>query len=396
MKVWFSIVPGHGHFYPLIPLARALAAAGHEVTFCTSRAYADVVERHGFATVAVGPDYTQSSAKGEATSPEDVNRIVATKMFVESPPLVLADLLARFAEGPPDVMVLDPWERAGFVAAEAANVPFGAVILGVRTGVFLGQLPFDLDERSRLYEEKVRGPDERLRAAAGLEPHRRWLGEGPYDRTLALDMAPPSLRAWPDSWSSHTSHPLRPEVHVSGGDHSWLAALDPERPTVAVSFGTLFGTQELYESVVEASLGTGAQVVAITDFELDVEHDGLVTVAWASLDELLKRTDAVVHHGGWGTTVAALVSGTPSITLPLGSDQPVNATRLQAAGAGLNVSPARVADELGPALERVLTQRLFRANAARLQAEIAAMPGAAEVVPLVERLATEGGPVLNR
>lgn len=396
MKVWFSIVPGHGHFYPLLPLARALVGAGHEVAFCTSRSYGEVVVRAGFEAIAVGPDYTQAGAKGAAATATEVHSTVAKKMFVDAPPQVLRDLLAKFERERPDVLLLDPWERGGFVAAAAAGLPHGAVILGVRTGTQFGRLPLDLKEREAVFEEQVRQPDRLLRQIAGLEPHDRWLGEGPFDRTLALDLAPPSLQCWPHTWNSHTSHPLRPEVHVSGGDHTWLDELDPDTPLVTLSFGTLFGTPELFGAAAEAALSTGSQVVALTGFELPIEHVRLRKVAWASLDQLLARTDVFVHHGGFGTTIGALATGTASVMVPLGSDQPLNAARVGAVGAGLTVSAESLSEDLGPAVDKVLSDPIFRLNAERLKAEIASMPAASEVVPLIKRLAVSGGPVLNR
>lgn len=394
--MWFSTVPGHGHFFPLLPLARALTDAGHEVAFCTSAAYSDVVKGHGFPILPVGPAYTQQSAKGEATDPADVHRVVARQMFVDAPSQVLTDLLRLFEDERPDVMLLDPWERGGTLAAEAAGVPHGAVILGVRTGTLLGQLPFDVDEREKLYAEQVTQPDAHLRELAGIGPHDRWRGEGRFDRTLALDMAPPSLQPWPHTWISHTSHPLRPEMHVSGGDHSWLDDLAGDVPTVAISFGTLFGTEELYRNAAEAALKTGAQVVVVSDMDLKLRHDRLIQVAWASLDELLAVTDTFVHHGGWGSTIAALATGTPSVLVPLGSDQPVNAVRVTAAGAGETVGPQQVDAQLTRAIRRTIDEPLYRQNAERLRAEIEAMPAAADVVPLVELLATGAVPVLNR
>ncbi|HZW99073.1 MAG TPA: nucleotide disphospho-sugar-binding domain-containing protein, partial [Trueperaceae bacterium] len=46
---------------------------------------------------------------------------------------------------------------------------------------------------------------------------------------------------------------------------------------------------------------------------------------WVNMPKLLERTSVLMHHGGWGSTIAALASGTPSVVVPLGSDQHVNA-----------------------------------------------------------------------
>jgi UDP:flavonoid glycosyltransferase YjiC (YdhE family) len=40
-------------------------------------------------------------------------------------------------------------------------------------------------------------------------------------------------------------------------------------------------------------------------------------------DWLFPRTAAAVHHGGAGTTAAALRAGVPSVVVPFMADQPV-------------------------------------------------------------------------
>lgn len=394
MRVWISIIPGHGHFFPMVPLARALERAGHEVTFCTSESYGPTVREHGFAALGVGLDYTQGGAKGDASQPGQVDSTVAHKMFVESPPLVLDDLLAKFENDRPDVMLFDPWERGGVVAAEAAEIPFGAVVNAIRTGLLLGRLPFDEVERSDFIEKQLVAPDRGLRERAGLGEHHRLIGESAFDRTLVLDMVPTSLAPWPRQWTSHVWHPLRPEAHESGGDHSWLDSL--EEPVVSISLGTLFGTTELYERAVRAALEVGATVVAVTGFDLGVEHERLVRVPWASMNVLLDKTAVFVHHGGWGSMISGLATGTPSVVIPLGSDQFNNAARLASTGSATTVDHERIENELYHAIRTALEDPVYRLNAGRIRSEIAEMPGPDEVVPLIERLASEGSAIPNR
>jgi UDP:flavonoid glycosyltransferase YjiC (YdhE family) len=33
----------------------------------------------------------------------------------------------------------------------------------------------------------------------------------------------------------------------------------------------------------------------------------------------MDRSDVLVHHGGWGSTIAALATGTPAVVIPLGA-----------------------------------------------------------------------------
>ena len=97
---------------------------------------------------------------------------------------------------------------------------------------------------------------------------------------------------------------------------------------------------------------------------------------------------AVVTHGGHGTVIRALACGTPLVCLPMGRDQNDNAVRVVARGVGLRVSSKAAAPVLRAALERVLTEAHFRANAQRLAAAIAADTRRALAIRELERLAT--------
>jgi len=54
MRVLFSSTPGDGHIYPLLPLAHALQARGHEVAFATSTEHTRLIEGAGFAWFPCG------------------------------------------------------------------------------------------------------------------------------------------------------------------------------------------------------------------------------------------------------------------------------------------------------------------------------------------------------
>ncbi|GAC1322757.1 MAG: hypothetical protein NVSMB13_01650 [Mycobacteriales bacterium] len=49
MRVLFSATAGDGHFYPLLPLAEAMRARGHDVAFAMSEEYAERIESAGFS-----------------------------------------------------------------------------------------------------------------------------------------------------------------------------------------------------------------------------------------------------------------------------------------------------------------------------------------------------------
>ncbi|MEX1279353.1 MAG: glycosyltransferase [Acidimicrobiia bacterium] len=391
MRVLFSIIPGHGHLFPMLPMARALVDAGHEVVFATSATYGQTVLEYGFEAIASGPDYTQGSLKAS-----DGIEALERTMFVEGPAAVADDLLAQFADQPPDVLLADLSDLGCQAAAEIGGIPFGCVLHGGHTGGWpMGWMPLDLDERRQWLADGSRGTWDRIHEAHGAEARDLWVGERAWDATLGLVQAPPSLNPWPFRSLSHTAHPLRPEIHTSDVDDEWRAAVPAGRPVVAVSLGTLFGTAELNEVIARAILAAGATPVVATSLPVDV--DGAVVVPWVSMDHLMEVADGFVTHGGWGVTTAGIVSGTPMVVVPQGADQFDNAAQLAICGAGVPVLPDECSEaSVAAAVTRVLEEPVHRLNAERLAAEVAAMPSAPECVPLVEELARTGGPILNR
>jgi UDP:flavonoid glycosyltransferase YjiC (YdhE family) len=99
-----------------------------------------------------------------------------------------------------------------------------------------------------------------------------------------------------------------------------------------------------------------------------------------------------VSHGGFGTTLGAVAAGVPLVVVPLFGDQPDNARRVEAVGAGVVVWPEG-ADEsirsgldgeaLRDAVATVLADPAYRRVASELAAEMAALPPADETLAVL-------------
>src|SRR5262249_41865369 len=96
---------------------------------------------------------------------------------------------------------------------------------------------------------------------------------------------------------------------------------------------------------------------------------------FAPFRRLLPHCAALVHHGGIGTTAAALETGTPQLILPLAWDQPDNAARLRRLGAGDWLGRRqRTGPHLARALVRLITPKV-RARCRALAARTSATDG---------------------
>jgi len=93
----------------------------------------------------------------------------------------------------------------------------------------------------------------------------------------------------------------------------------------------------------------------------------------------------VIGHGGHSTTMRALAHDLPLLVMPMHPllDQPMVGKTVAAAGAGELVAKKASADELRPAITRLLADGPHRAAAARLGAAIRAARGTETAADLV-------------
>ncbi len=105
------------------------------------------------------------------------------------------------------------------------------------------------------------------------------------------------------------------------------------------------------------------------------------------LSHVLPHCAALVSHGGIGTLAQGLAAGVPQLTMPMGFDQPDNATRLQRLGVGRWVVPAKFSGErVASALSSLLDDRGTAASCRRWSEQIRAHNPIDETCDLLEQL----------
>lgn len=159
---------------------------------------------------------------------------------------------------------------------------------------------------------------------------------------------------------------------------------------IFASFGSM-ATQRgpgLTEAILGACADTGQRVILQRGWaDLGTDH----LPSWAFMvdelphDWLLPRMAGIVHHGGAGTTAAALRSGVPSLAVPFTADQPFWGRRAHLHGVGPAPIPAPQLgrDNLKRALE-VMDDPAIRRNAARFGAALRAETGVAVAIRSLE------------
>jgi MGT family glycosyltransferase len=174
------------------------------------------------------------------------------------------------------------------------------------------------------------------------------------------------------------------------------------RPIIYASLGTLVNRHgRLLRRIAQACGGLPYQLVLSLGGGEDVEEyanvpGNPIVVKFAPQMELLKRASITVSHAGLNTTLESLSYGVPLVALPIAFEQPAIAARIEWTGAGkkLNARTA-TATEIRRAIETVLGNEQYRANARRIGSEIARSGGAERACQIIEQVLQAKAPVLR-
>jgi MGT family glycosyltransferase len=166
----------------------------------------------------------------------------------------------------------------------------------------------------------------------------------------------------------------------------WVLELDPDRPTIYVTMGST-GNAKFFCSAMEAFGDTDFQVVMTTGnlkVALPTPPRNFYIVKFAPGLPILQRSAVTINHAGNGSVYQALTAGVPVIAIPTHVDQALNAQRVEALGVGVKLREKNLQPgDLRQAVDRIVSQPSYRANAEKIAREIETMtgpPGAAELI----------------
>lgn len=384
-----TCLPGYGHFLPVLPFARALAAAGHEVAFATAADFCPKVESAGFVAHPAGISMAEQLEQAARRFPEQHAMAPSKERFCAFVPRMLAgvaaparaaDLVPLAREWEPDVVVHEETEFAGPVAAAAVGVPYADHSVGFVRPLSMARL-----------------------ARETIDPlWRRWdvdLGDlGGLFAYLYYDVCPPSLQPagteLPDSAHLLRNTDLPVEEELPG----WVGDL-PDAPTVYVSLGTIFNRNaEVFARVLAGLHDVDVNVIVTVGNDTDPadlgpQPDHVHVERFIPQQALLPHCDLVINQGGTAI-LPILAHGLPLLVLPQGANQFHQAELCVRAGVARTLEPGDVTgDTVRAEIDALLAAPAYRERAAELAEEIAGMPGPEVGVMLLERLVAGGQPL---
>lgn len=422
MRILVITVGSRGDVQPYVALGKGLQLAGHDVTLATCARFRSFVTDQGLAYGQLSDDILLllDSAAGRAAMEDATGVLGAVKTNIklarQANPInrrLLSDAWTVARQAKPDLVIYHPKVLAGPHIAEKLDVPVVLALpvpVAVPTGDFplvgLPQLPLGRWYNRLTY--RLAGAGYRMYDGMVNTFRRDTLGlaktSGAALTTRLPDGRPiPVLHGIsehvlprPADWPGHAH--LTGYWFLDDAAHwqppadlvDFIAAGDPP---VYVGFGSMAGRdpRRLASLVSEALRRAGVRGIIAAGWGGLAEtesSDRIWHLTQAPHDWLFPQMSAVVHHGGAGTTAAALRAGKPSVVCPFLLDQFVWGRQVFALGAGSAPLPQRklTPQRLATAIRTVTTNADIRATAASLGRSLAAEDGVANAVARINTL----------
>ncbi len=388
----FVVPPLFGHANAASAVADALAGRGHEVAWCGPETFFRPLLGPGATVFPTGIRIYRKQAEYGLASVMSVweDYIIPQARFT----LPAADRAVRAYR--PDLLVADQHALAGPLAARQHGLRWATLIaqaleltqplraLPGFTGWVHGQMAALCRETGDPSSARTADRDHEALTDLRFSPH------------LVIAFTTQALtgqRDFPDHFAL-VGPALGPRPAPSPWDQ-W-DRLDPARRKLLVTVGTLAPgiAGGFYRRAADAVAPLRAQLQAIVvgpPEALPDPPDNVLVTRQVPMLELLPKMDAVISHGGMNTVCEALAYGVPLIVAPIRHDQPVMASQVTAAGAGIRVRFSRAGpSELRRAVLAVLGDPAYRAAAGRIRDSFATAGGAPAAAARLERLAAAG------
>ena len=413
-RILLSTLGSLGDLHPIMGLALALQARGHDVMLATSDFYKDKIS-------AAGLEFRPLRPLGTPDDPETLRRVFHPR---KGPEYLLrtmllphiADMysdLSAAARGA-DFLISGEVVLAASLVSEKQGLPWASAILAPFSffsvydpppfpflpgaASFTRAPPFiqrQLLGLGRLITRSWNEPLNELRRSLGLRVNRDAILTDRYSPTLNLALFSKQLgRPQPD-W---------PRNVVQTGfilyDPPGAARQEPLEdfltsgpPPVTFTLGSaaVMDPGRFFEESAEAvrRLGTRGLLLMGKNVPPTQLPKGLFAAEYAPYSSVFPRSACVVHQGGVGTTAQAMRAGVPQLIMPYGFDQPDNAARMVRLGVGLSLIRKQYSANRVMRRLHALTARSFHDRARDVGNKISTERGVSAACEAIER-ATHG------
>ena len=412
MRITILTYGSQGDVQPCLALASALQSAGHSPVLALPASLRLQADKLGIPAIALPGDIARLSQGFNQAGKNPLAMVRVIKQNVEPVAIEVARLAWQACQGAdlivhtflftlgahafarqlgiPDVSA--QFFPMFFASARYPQLAFPELPLGGGYNRLTHQIA------NAIFLSSQRAMYTRLRKAIpDLPPRLSWpfrASGGRAATPLLLAYSPTLVRPEAD-WGDHV-HPTgfwfldSPDSYQPPSELEDFLAGNPQ--PVCAGFGSMIHplSRQLQRAVLDGLRQAGQRAVILTGWDgWEAAKPGPDRLFLQSAPHgwLFPRCAAVIHHGGAGTTAAALRSGRPNLVLPLAVDQPFWARRIHDSGASPAPLDPRIltAAQVTTAVRQALESDEIRQSAAALGAAIRSEAGVHKAVELIER-----------
>jgi sterol 3beta-glucosyltransferase len=421
MNIFIATYGSRGDVQPYVALGKGLKEAGHCVTLATSERFRGFVGEYGLQYGYMNDDMLAILDTDQGREMlENTNNLFdvlgrTLRMKKQIAPIqqsLLQESWNAAKESEPDLIIFHPKAYGGPHFAEKLGVPV-IMALPVPMMVPTSEHPnmgFPDLRLGRGYNLMTYGMVNRLmglsagkhvkawRAAHNLPLQKRFdilhTTDGkaiPVLHAFSRHVVPPPSD-WPRTatvtgyWFLNQTDGWQPTPELE-------AFLKAGPPPVYVGFGSMAGRnpRRLANIVINALRVSGMRGIIATGWGgLQTERlpPTLQQIDQAPHAWLFPRMAAVVHHGGAGTTAAALQAGRPSVIVPFFGDQPFWGQRVHMLGGGSRPIAQKklTVEKLAAAIKNMVSDPLVQKKAENLGEKIRHENGIRNAVEIIEKI----------
>ncbi|GEC90320.1 macrolide family glycosyltransferase [Brevibacillus brevis] len=375
-RVLYVTIPAEGHVNPTLGLVKQLVGNGEEVVYMCSEEYRDRLAQTGAQFRAYQLD-------------EQVFRDLGFNPTEFKHPLHFTDFMLRGIIEPriPEILRQIQNESFDYLIFDSL-FGWGGAILGEKLGI-----PTICSVTNLAFAEPLSKIVEVFDASDAVDVDALYERVTQTAQSIArvCNVAVPAIeditRQYGDMKIVFTSREFQPDADKLDDSYIFTGPSITSRPdapsfpfeklrsphdkVVYISMGSILTKDvELYKLCFEAFQDIPAQFVLSCGKDTELESLGdnippnFIVEPYVPQLEVLQQADAFITHAGMNSTSEALYFHVPLVMIPLSSDQPIVAKRVEELGAGIMLDRGQLTPTaLKDALLKVLNESTYKERA---------------------------------
>lgn len=428
MQVLILTLGTQGDVQPYVALAKGLKTKNHQVTLCTSSYFEPFITNNNIDYQFMNNRFielinhpcSKTLLSGNSSiwkklrslfKLASLSKKIMPEMFIDTwqaaknttPDVIIAHPKVLFASHICEKMAI-PLIIGSPIPSFEATQEFPLVglpqlsLFSPVQAQWYNKLTYKLTQKAHhAFDKKINEFRKKHLNLAPCDPHSSPMKNHLNQAIIHMHAFSPEVVAKPHDW--------REQAYITGywflnKSEEWQAPkalnqfIAAGEPPIYIGFGSMAGNnaKQLGELITKAVQLANCRAIIATGWGgIEINNSNLSSnicvIDAAPHDWLFPQMAAVVHHGGAGSTAAALKAGKPSLICPFSMDQPFWGKRVAMIGAGLPPIPQKklTVTNLAAALIALSSDQLIHEKAQAIGANINKENGIQQAIEIIEQ-----------